>query len=152
MSFARVRGYSSVLCLALALSCGDDTNHPAPDAPDVPPLDMAELAVDVTAQPFGTVVVGGQSAAATITVSNTGGVASGVPTVALAGGAAADFEIVTNGCTVALEPAATCAIAVRFAPTSTGTKMASLTAAATPGGSVATALEGVGIAPGALAI
>ncbi len=111
----------------------------------------AELGINPNSNDFNSVVTG-SSATATFTVRNIGGVASGVPGAAITGPDMGQFSIMSNNCTAALAPAATCTIVVRFAPTTTGVKGASLSVNATPGGIITAALAGTGIAPGALSI
>jgi hypothetical protein len=101
---------------------------------------------------FGAVVTGSQSAALAFTVTNFGGQASGVPTVGLTGAGAAAFAIVTNGCTSALGPSASCTVEVRFAPTAAGNSAATLSIVGAPGGTVSAALTGSGIDPGGIVI
>ncbi|HZM28103.1 MAG TPA: choice-of-anchor D domain-containing protein, partial [Gemmatimonadales bacterium] len=114
-------------------------------------LSPATLSVMPAAQNYGDVAVGNNSTA-TITVSNSGGVASGTPSVAITGADMALFTIASNTCVGALPPAGSCTASVRFAPTSAGNKAAMLTASATPGGMAVASLNGNGLAPGNLAI
>lgn len=109
----------------------------------------AMLAVTPPTQDFGTVVTS-NNATVSITVRNAGGAMTGVPSAAISG--SADFTIMNNGCTAALAPAASCTIAVRFAPSSMGAKTGTLTVMATPGGTATAALSGTGATPGALTI
>ena len=58
---------------------------------------------------------------------------------------AADFAIVTDGCSgMALAPRASCAVDVRFTPQTAGPKNAALFLGATPGGIVGVTLAGTG--------
>ena len=112
----------------------------------------AQLVVIPTAQAFGSVVVGSTSANVTLSVANSGGQATGAITAAVSGANAADFAIVTNTCTSALAPLATCNVTMRFTPGAVGAETATLTVSGTPGGSATSTLTGSGIAAGALAI
>ncbi|MCC6997727.1 MAG: choice-of-anchor D domain-containing protein, partial [Deltaproteobacteria bacterium] len=111
----------------------------------------AQLALNPMSNDFNSVVTG-SGVNATFTLRNTGGVMSGVPTVSLSGPDMGQFSIMSNNCTAVLPAAGTCMIVVRFAPTSTGVKGATLSATATPGGIAMAALAGTGITPGALSI
>ncbi|MCC6997269.1 MAG: choice-of-anchor D domain-containing protein [Deltaproteobacteria bacterium] len=102
-------------------------------------------------QDFGGVTVGSLSSA-TLTLSNAGGVASAAPAISIGGSHAADFTIVTSGCTAALSPGGNCQVVVRFSPGVAGLRMATLTATATAGGTANAPLMGNGQTPGALDI
>ena len=80
----------------------------------------------------------------TFTLQNTGGQATGLLVASLAGANAGEFRIVKDLCTgtsVAAQTG-TCNVTVRFAPSSIGTKAASLTVSGTPGDSVTVGLSG----------
>jgi hypothetical protein len=115
-------------------------------------LAPAALTVTPATQGFGSVVIGSASADTTLTVQNSGGVASGPVAATLGGANAGDFAIGASTCTGALSAGATCTVAVHFAPTSAGAKAATLAVSASPGGSASAALTGTGLAPGALAL
>ena len=105
--------------------------------------------------PFGPITVSASSAAQTITVTNTGGSATGALSTALGGANAADFNIVNggNGCQGAvLAPMGsagnTCTISVLFHPLTAGpNKAGSVTITGAPGGIAVTTLSGDGITP-----
>ncbi len=104
---------------------------------------------------FGVVPGGTVTPARTITITNTGGAATGVLTGALGGADAAIFEVVTNGCAgMTLAAAASCDITVRMRPavTDSGTKSATLTVMATPGGAAMTTLMGTAQLPGVITL
>jgi hypothetical protein len=103
----------------------------------------AKLTLSPTSQDFGSVAVTQSSPDATFVVTNTGGVASGPVTVTSLG---ATFLVSSSNCAAALAPAATCSVTVRFVPAAQGAVTASLTATATPGGSVVAALSATGVA------
>lgn len=114
-------------------------------------LAPAMLSIAPTAQNYGNVVTTNNSTA-TMTLTNTGGVMSGTPSVVLGGADMALFTVASNTCVAALAPAGTCTVTVRFAPTTTGLKAGTLTVTATPGGMAVAALSGTGIGPGALSM
>jgi hypothetical protein len=89
-------------------------------------------------------------ATAVFTVTNTGGAASGVPVPSLA--PATDFTVPSHTCTAPVPGGGSCSVTVRFAPASTGSKAATLTVEATPGGAPTASLTGVGITPAALTL
>ncbi len=92
---------------------------------------------------------------ATFTVTNSGDVASSaLATAAISGGNAASFTITSDGCkgtTVGPSPAS-CMIAVKFVPTTTGTQSAVLSTSATTGGSLMATLGGPGLNPAMLVL
>ena len=99
-------------------------------------------------QAFGSVLVGGTSMAMQFTVTNTGGSASGVPSVTLAGANLGDFAIAGNGCTTTLASMASCTIDVTFSPTAAGGRQATLNVTALNGGTATASLTGNGLQPG----
>jgi hypothetical protein len=129
--------------LATTVSCGD--NHAGSDA-----ASDATLHIDVESIDLGSVTFGDTSPAATFTISNTGTLASGSITATLQGDLGS-FSVDRNDCAT-LAPAATCQVAVVFAPTSAGAKATTLHVSANPGGAVDASLTGRGAALGALSI
>ena len=105
---------------------------------------------------FPDTAVGTMSESRSFTVTNTGTAPTGSLTAVLGGTHPADFLIVadTNGCRgVTLSAGATCTVAVRFAPGSSGTRSASLTVTGNPGGSTPNAaLSGIGLNPAFLTL
>ena len=98
------------------------------------PLSGTGVAGQVSMQPvslsFGRVRVGRQSAAGSITLTNSGNGTLQVGAVSLLGQDPADFAVVSNSCTgAALAPAATCSMAVVFQPVVSGARTATLTIA-----------------------
>ena len=75
---------------------------------------------------FGSVNTGTTSAAQGITVINNGNAPLTVTSVAVTGANAAMFTATPTGCNAPIAPTATCTISVRFAPTSTGAKAATV--------------------------
>ncbi len=86
----------------------------------------AVFSVSPTSLSFATAV---KTAAATkaVTVTNTGSFA-GIPGVQVTGASAAQFPL-SNGCASSVSPNGTCILTVGFAPTSSGTKTASMAVA-----------------------
>ncbi len=112
----------------------------------------AALTITPPTPDFGSVQTGQQSMPLTLTVTNTGGGASGAVAAVLGGAMVGDFIIDSNACAAALAPAETCLVVVRFAPTSVGTKVGTVTASSVPGGSAVANLTGRGIRPSAISI
>jgi hypothetical protein len=100
---------------------------------------------------FGNQLMGTTSPAQTVTLSNTGVGDLHISSIAAGGADAGQFSIGASDCTVAhggvLATAQSCSIDVTFAPTSTGSKSATL-AMNTDAGNLATSLAGTGTAPG----
>jgi hypothetical protein len=93
---------------------------------------------------FGTQTVGTTSAATNVTVTNTGG--SAVTIASVASSVPAEFAVSSPGCTT-LAPGATCAIAVTFAPAAAGARAATITVTSSGTGSPqAIAASGTGSA------
>jgi hypothetical protein len=112
---------------------------------------QAALVANPTAIDFGSVPTSSPSSTITVTVLNTGGVASGTILESTSGNA--DFTIVTSSCTGAtLAPGGTCNFTARFTPAAAGARAAQLALTATPGGTVTIDATGTGIVPGALSI
>ncbi len=114
----------------------------------VPPgaLSLAPPSTD-----FGGVVLGGSSSTQSFTVTNTGGAATGLITVALGGTSANQFTKLTDTCSAtSVAPAGTCTVSYQLRPTTAGGKTASLVISATPGGTATSALSGAGLAPALL--
>jgi hypothetical protein len=114
----------------------------------------AALSLMPASHDFGSVTQGSTTPAQTFTLTNTGGVASGVPTFAFSGANAADFAApaAANQCTSALAAGASCTLGVTFKATAASLEMATLTASATATTSATAALSGTGLAPAAIAI
>ena len=107
----------------------------------------AAPALSFTPAPFGYGQVGtGQAVAQTFTLANTGGQATGALTETLTGAAA--FTITSDTCTgISLAAGGTCTVTVRFAPASTATGTATLTAASVnPAVTATDVLTGTGVA------
>jgi hypothetical protein len=86
---------------------------------------------------------GNQSGPLTVSVKNAGGLTSGPPTISIAGRDPSNFAIANNTCTAPLLSGAVCQVTLVFAPpmiTMVGSKEASFTASASPGGIASTLL------------
>ena len=107
----------------------------------------AAPALSFTPAPFDYGQVGaGQAVSRTFTLANSGGTATGALTDTLTGAAA--FTVTGDTCTgISLAVGATCTVMVRFAPASTATGTATLTAAsANPAVTATDVLTGTGVA------
>jgi hypothetical protein len=68
---------------------------------------------------------------------------TGLLLAALSGTDSSQYRIILDGCTgITLAAGATCSVTVRFDPTTTGTKAATLTVSGTPGNSASTSMTG----------
>ncbi len=111
-------------------------------------VSAAALLVSPSTPSFGTVVINTDSAVIPLTITNTGGVTSGVPVVSISGTDAAMFTIVMETCsamTGGLAPAGTCTVQVRFRPGTIGAKVAQLAVTGLPANPGSAVLSGVGI-------
>jgi hypothetical protein len=112
----------------------------------------AQLSIAPTAHDFGTIVVGETSGPVAFTVTNNGGVTSGVVDGVFLPPDGSQFivDLALTSCGVALAPGASCVTAVRFVPSSTGMKTSTGSVFATPGGTVQVALTGTAVGSAAL--
>lgn len=109
------------------------------------------LMSDVATKDFGGVVSGSTSSPATMTITNSGAVATGALATSVGGANASLFVIDTDGCNgMTLAAGASCMVTMHYAPSAAGSHAASLTVSATPGGMVTVSLSGMGIAQGTL--
>jgi hypothetical protein len=93
-----------------------------------------------TSLTFATQIVGLKSAAQNVTLTNTGGSALAITSIAASG----DFAQ-TNTCGSTVNPGASCTISVTFTPTASGTRTGSLTVSDNaPGNPQTVALTGIG--------
>jgi hypothetical protein len=111
----------------------------------------------ITASPpnldFGSVAVGGQGGAESVTITNSGTLATTIGTVVLNGGSAASFPLAGNSCAGAtLAPGATCSVSLTFVPSGPGTETATLEVSGTSGATVSIGLSGTGLFNPSLAI
>jgi hypothetical protein len=75
---------------------------------------------------FGSVPIGTVSAPQTVTIANSGGVATG-PLSFLVAGSPASYAVTANACSGPLAPGASCSFSVVFAPTTAGGNSATIT-------------------------
>jgi hypothetical protein len=118
----------------------------------------ATLSVGSGTQTFGSVAQGQSSGDVPITVTNSGAITTGMLKATLSGTdpmQVAQFGLGGDTCTGATVAAgASCTVYVHFAPgtSALGAQQATLTVAATPGGSAGVALSGTAVTPAAIGI
>ena len=83
------------------------------------------VTLSATSLNFGTQTVG-TKANQTLKITNSGTAPLTVSSVQLSGTNAADFSIVTNGCTASVAPAASCQLSLTFDPSAVGSRTATL--------------------------
>ena len=118
-------------------------------------LTVGALAIDTPSYAFPTSVIGTPTADKVITVSNTGQGSTSALTVSINGGATSPFKIDATNSTcpgAVLAGSATCTVSVFYDASASGTQSDTLTVSATTGGTVTSALSGVGESPAALAL
>ncbi|WP_190276631.1 choice-of-anchor D domain-containing protein [Catenulispora acidiphila] len=108
-------------------------------------LTPAQLMLVPSSLDFGYVPVGTTSRAQQFVVENTGQADSGPLTVTLGGAQPGVFHI--TGCTGKLAGGQRCGIVVTFQPTAYGADQATVSIAATPGGTVTGTMSGAGPTP-----
>jgi hypothetical protein len=107
---------------------------------------QATISLDASTLAFGNQTVNTASAAKLLTVSNTGSAALDFSTITLGGAAAADYAA-TGGCSVGTPVVAggSCTLNLRFTPSTTGSRAATLTLASNASnGNASVALSGTG--------
>ncbi len=115
-------------------------------------ITAGSLSISPTNPPaFPSVVEGGTGTTQTFTITNTGGSATGIPSVGFAT-STSDFTVTDNQCFAALPPAGMCTVTVRFNPSVAGALSANLRVSATPGGTVSAPVSGTGLRKAALSI
>jgi centrosomal CEP192-like protein len=113
-------------------ACGASVNFTVPMTAMVVPADT--LTPSATTLAFGTTAQQELSQPQTVTVTN-GMTQMTLGNLVLAGASADDFVLLRDGCSGAqLDPGATCSFDVRFAPTATGARAATLTVQGTTAG------------------
>jgi hypothetical protein len=112
----------------------------------------ATLTVTPSSANLGTVAVGSTAGPTVFTVQNVGNETSGGVTPSLGGAHATDFTIGATTCAGPLAGGATCTVSVSFTPLAAGARVATLTVAASPGGSVSATVSGTGSAIASLVI
>lgn len=96
---------------------------------------------------FAPQVIGTNSGPNTVTLNNVGAATLTINSISLTGANAGDFTM-NNGCGGTLRPGRSCTVTVRFAPTATGARSASLTFNINdPVNPQAVLLSGTGVAP-----
>lgn len=110
-------------------------------APTCPTGGAASLSASPGSLAFGSQTVNTQSAAQTVTVTNTGG--SPASGVSVSNSNTAEFPTTANTCGASLAAGASCAVSVAFKPTAAGARSGTVTINWT-GGSRAVALSGTG--------
>jgi hypothetical protein len=113
------------------------TTPPTTTPPITTPPRVPSAAVNPGGVAFADTAIGATSAAKTITVTNSGSAALVVSSVRATGANGPEFLLSTDGCSgTTVAPAATCHVAVAFAPQGTGNRTANLSltdnAAASP--------------------
>ncbi len=91
---------------------------------------------------FGGIEVSTTSSSFTWTVTNTGGVATGTPTLTNTNSSEIN---VTNNCTAAVAPGGNCTIVATLTPSTGGARSGDLTLSASPGGSAMVSLSASGL-------
>jgi hypothetical protein len=112
------------------------------------PIEGAAVASQPSLSPgsgdFGTVAVGAAGPVQTFELRNESAEAQAIDSATLTGSDAGDFQVRSDSCSEAvLDPGASCAVAIRFAPESSGPKFATLRLRG-PGGATAAGLSGAG--------
>jgi hypothetical protein len=113
---------------------------------------QADLQLSSTTYSYGTVAIGAVSASQTYTVTNTGGGPSGPVSVAIGGANPGDFVEESNTCGPSLAAGTSCAVGIRFVPTTAGNLSAVLSVTSAPGGTATSTLKGTGAAKALLSI
>jgi len=140
--FARLIEISLAVALALMWTgCGGGSS--ASNAPPSPPA--ANLSV--SSLTIGNQFVGVQHTPASITLTNTGGMALTISGITVTGTNSGEF-VESNTCGTSLAGGANCTISVAFTAATTGTRTATLNIADSAAGSPQTvALSGTGVTP-----
>lgn len=114
---------------------------------------VGELSIAPGNHTFPGAVILGQAAAvdASFTITNPSDGDTGTLTTSLVGANPGDYTIVSDDCDgSALAGAATCTITVSFSPADEGSRQATLSVSASPGGTVTGSLSGTGIRDAAI--
>ncbi|SNS31770.1 Transmembrane protein 131-like [Granulicella rosea] len=102
----------------------------------------AAVVLTPVALSFPSAIVGARSAVQNIAISNTGGVASAIASIAISG----DFVITANTCGATLAAGTGCTVSIVFAPSASGVRTGTLTVVDDVGTQTAS-LTGTGTAP-----
>lgn len=95
----------------------------------------------LTSHDFAIVAPGSVSSLFTIQIDNTGDVSSGIPTPSLAGANSGEFAYASH-CAAAIPAGGSCTVDLAFSPSSGGSKTATFSLTATPGGTVSFMVSG----------
>ena len=129
----------------------------APAAPAPASFSLTNLAagqpgatLNASSLQFGTIGVGGRSAAQTVTVTDTGQGPLAISSATIGGAYAADFQKSSDSCSgQTLAVGATCAVSIEFVPSSDGTRSAALSVSDnTPNSPQSAVLLGTGTSKG----
>ncbi|MCC6994559.1 MAG: choice-of-anchor D domain-containing protein [Deltaproteobacteria bacterium] len=112
-------------------------------------ITQAALTVAPATHNFGGIPRNTSGPEVVFTVTNGGQNPSGALTVSLPG---SDFRVASTTCSATLSQSQTCQVRVVFQPQSVGTKTATLSITANPGGAAQASLTGLGQAPAQLAV
>jgi hypothetical protein len=154
--FSPTAGTTGSVSATLNVSAGMGTSQQATVSGTA--VKSATLAVGSGTQTFGSVVQGQSSGDVPITVTNKGAVVTGTLKATLSGAdpkQVAEFGLGSDTCTgTTLAAGASCSVYVHFAPgtSALGAAQATLTVAATPGGSPSVTLSGTAVTQAALGI
>jgi hypothetical protein len=108
-------------------------------------LSCSGMTITPSLHDFGTVTVGDTAFAYELTVTNTGGTTTGTIATATGGPNVGDFLKMADNCAgQTLGPGAACTLFVAFEPGAAGMRTATVSAVATPGGTVTANLSGTG--------
>jgi hypothetical protein len=113
-------GGKSASLFADGSNCNDDSSSLSGTGFEAPEIELTPLSYD-----FGSIEVGQCSGTHSFILQNVGG-GTATGTVSLTGTHASQFQIISGGGSFSLGAGATKTISVRFCPTSTGTKTATL--------------------------
>jgi hypothetical protein len=106
----------------------------------------SQASLSPSSRDFGTVAVAAAGPVQTFQLRNESAEAQTIDSATITGADAGEFQVRSDGCSEAeLEPGASCTVAVRFAPGSSGPQFATLRLRG-PGGTTAAGLSGAGTA------
>jgi Ca2+-binding RTX toxin-like protein len=125
----RTDGVDTLRNIETLVFCGDFVDpilpHPACPPPAVDTVRPATVNLSVGSLGFGNLAINTTSPVQGITLSNPGNAVVNVTRISVVGAGAASFVVPTN-CEGPIAPNGSCTISVRFAPTSAGAKVASI--------------------------
>ena len=122
-----------------------DNASNSPQSASVAGTGVTQVTVSPSALMFGSVSVGSTTAAMTVTVTNNQSVTLNISTITLGGVEPADF-LKSTTCTATLAPFSNCTVSVKFKPTATGSRTATLSITDNPdSGPHSVGLSGTGL-------